>query len=73
MGSSQQISTPRRVLRTEAAATYVGLSPSTLEKRRLTGGGPRFIRLGARAVGYEIQALDEWLRECASAGQDGEG
>ena len=60
---------PRRVLRTDAAAAYVGLSASTLEKRRLTGGGPRFIRLGGRSIGYEIAALDAWLRECA----EGEG
>ena len=51
----------RRVLRTPGAAEYVALSPSWLEKLRLAGGGPRFLRLGGRAVGYDIRDLDEWL------------
>jgi len=53
--------TPRRILRTREAAAYLGLSPSTLEKRRLRGEGPRFIRLGGRAIGYRIEDLDGWL------------
>ena len=52
---------PQRILRTPAAATYVGLSESTLEKKRLSGDGPKFIRLGGRAVGYDIRDLDAWL------------
>ncbi len=51
----------RRILRTPEAAEYVGLSPSTLEKNRVAGQGPRFIRLGGRAVGYDINDLDAWL------------
>lgn len=50
-----------RILRTPEAAQYIGLSASTLEKLRLTGGGPEFIRLGVRAVGYSVEALDCWL------------
>ena len=53
----------RRILRTLAAADYVGLSASTLEKRRLSGDGPAFVRLGGRAVGYDIADLDEWLEQ----------
>ena len=51
----------QRILRTAEAATYVGLSASSLEKKRLTGDGPQFMRLGGRAVGYDIRDLDEWL------------
>ena len=51
----------RRILRTSQAAEYVGLSSSTLEKMRLADGGPRFLRLGSRAVGYDIADLDDWL------------
>jgi predicted DNA-binding transcriptional regulator AlpA len=54
-----------KILRTPQAAEYVGLAASTLEKLRLTGGGPRFLRLGNRAVGYEIDDLDRWLQQCA--------
>jgi predicted DNA-binding transcriptional regulator AlpA len=53
-----------RIFRTPGAAGYVGLSPSTLEKKRLTGGGPAFIRLGGRAVGYDVRDLDAWLDAC---------
>jgi predicted DNA-binding transcriptional regulator AlpA len=48
-------------MRPPQAANYVGLSASTLAKRRLTGDGPRFIRLSARAIGYLKSDLDEWL------------
>ena len=50
-----------RILRTQQAAAYVGLSASTLEKQRLSDDGPRFVRLGGRAVGYDIRDLDAWL------------
>lgn len=70
-GSNGDRSNPtKRILRTPAAAEYVGLSPSTLEKRRLLGDGPRFLRLGGRAVGYDVKDLDAWLdghRESPSA------
>jgi predicted DNA-binding transcriptional regulator AlpA len=51
----------QRVLRTQAAAAYVGLAASTLERLRVTGGGPRFLRIGLRAVGYDVTDLDAWL------------
>jgi predicted DNA-binding transcriptional regulator AlpA len=49
-----------RRLRTPAAADYVGYSESTLEKKRLTGAGPPFIRLG-RSIVYDTRDLDAWL------------
>jgi predicted DNA-binding transcriptional regulator AlpA len=51
----------RRLLRTPAAAEYIALSASTLEKRRLSGDGPRFVRLGGRAVAYDVRDLDAWV------------
>lgn len=51
----------KRILRTAEAAEYVGLSSSTLEKQRLNGEGPQFIRLGGRAIGYDLKDLDDWL------------
>jgi predicted DNA-binding transcriptional regulator AlpA len=50
-----------RVIRTRDAAQYIGLTASTLEKLRLTGGGPRFVRIGTRAVGYCIDDLDRFI------------
>lgn len=46
-------------LNTAQAAFYVGLSQRTLEKMRLTGGGPRFRKHG-RYVRYHIDDLDAW-------------
>lgn len=56
--SNQSISTAP--LPVEAAATHVGLSVSTLNKLRVFGGGPVFLKLGRR-VAYRIEDLDAWL------------
>ncbi|TIP25685.1 MAG: helix-turn-helix domain-containing protein [Mesorhizobium sp.] len=50
----------RRMLRTDGAALHVGLSVSTLEKLRLTGDGPEYIKLG-RSVVYKPSDLDAWM------------
>jgi len=52
--------TAHRRLRTPAAAEYLGYAESTLEKRRVTGDGPPFIRLG-RVIVYDTRDLDTWL------------
>jgi predicted DNA-binding transcriptional regulator AlpA len=49
------------VLSTDRAAARLGLGRSTLEKWRLLGVGPKFIRLGTRRVGYEKNDLDDWI------------
>ena len=50
-----------RIVRTLEAARYIGLAPSTLERMRRSGTGPKFLRLGERAVGYDVAALDARL------------
>lgn len=45
---------------TTAASAYTGLSRSTLEKLRVFGGGPPYLKLG-RAVRYRPADLDSWL------------
>ncbi|CAN5307378.1 hypothetical protein BH11PSE2_BH11PSE2_08690 [soil metagenome] len=47
-------------LAVEAAARHVGLSASTLNKLRVFGGGPVFLKLGRR-VAYDVADLDAWL------------
>ena len=54
----------KKVLRAPEAATYIGLSESTLAKRRLYGLPPQYLSLGGRAVGYVIDDLDAWLESC---------
>ena len=48
-------------LRAPEAATYVGLSPSTLAKMRLRGDGPVYSKAGPRVVIYDKADLDAWL------------
>lgn len=54
------IAAPPTTLTTDAAAAYVGLASKTLEKRRIAGTGPKFLKLG-RAVRYRVADLDVWL------------
>ncbi|QKD19527.1 helix-turn-helix domain-containing protein [Mesorhizobium sp. NZP2077] len=48
-------------LNTAQAAFYIGLSQRTLEKMRLTGGGPKYRKHG-RYVRYHIDELDDWSK-----------
>jgi predicted DNA-binding transcriptional regulator AlpA len=49
-------------LDTAAAADFVGLSKSTLEKLRCFGTGPKYLKLN-RAVRYRVSDLEAWLSE----------
>lgn len=46
-------------LTTEEAAVFLRLSPRTLEKQRVLGGGPRFRKFGARVL-YAVGDLRAW-------------
>jgi hypothetical protein len=46
-------------LTTDEAAAFLRLSPRTLEKQRVLGGGPRFRKFGARVV-YAAVDLRVW-------------
>jgi hypothetical protein len=46
-------------LKTPDAAAYLSLSPSFLAKKRLTGDGPVFYKMG-RSVVYSINALENY-------------
>ena len=48
------------VLPSDEAATYLGITRSTLEKKRVFGTGPVYLRLG-RTVRYRQRDLDAWL------------
>jgi hypothetical protein len=54
-------------LNNDQAARYLNLSPRTLEKHRVIGGGPRFRKFGRRVV-YAFADLDAWAnaRACDS-------
>jgi hypothetical protein len=44
---------------TRGAGVYLKCSASYLEKSRVSGGGPRFIKIG-KSVRYKIEDLDMW-------------
>jgi hypothetical protein len=48
-----------RYLNNAEAAAYLRLSPRTLEKQRVLGGGPRFHKFGRRVL-YAVTDLDAW-------------
>ena len=48
------------LLNAREAALCLGLSVSTLAKLRLTGEGPRYVRLGRRVL-YDPADLDAWV------------
>lgn len=51
-------------LTTEEAGAFLRLSPRTLEKQRVLGGGPRFRKFGARVV-YAVEDLRAWANSRA--------
>lgn len=42
------------------AAAYVPVSKSMLDKLRVAGGGPPFVKIGKRVL-YDTRDLDQWL------------
>ena len=50
-----------RRLRTPAAAQYLAIAESTLEKWRVAGIGPEFERAGTRIVVYSVASLESFL------------
>ena len=61
------------LLTTRQTAAQVGLSPRTLERFRVTGQGPRFLKLGRR-VRYAREDIEYWLKGCVrrSTSDDGD-
>lgn len=49
-----------KLLTVATVSERVGLAPATLAKRRLSGGGPPFVKLGARVL-YPEAELNDWL------------
>jgi excisionase family DNA binding protein len=47
-------------LTVKQAATYVGVSKSTLDHMRTAGQGPRFAKLGRKII-YDTADLDRWV------------
>jgi hypothetical protein len=51
-----------RYLTNTEAAQFLRLSPRTLEKQRVLGGGPRYRKFGRRVL-YAVDDLESWANE----------
>jgi predicted DNA-binding transcriptional regulator AlpA len=50
---------PPRLLRTQEAARFLGISIRTLEKHRTYGTGPTYRKIGGRVL-YTVHDLESW-------------
>ena len=51
------------ILRTREVAILLGINGSTLARIRARGDGPPYAKLGPRLVVYDLDAVNQWLRE----------
>ncbi len=51
-----------KLLSTKQAAIYLGVSEAFLERDRWAGARIPFVRVGSRAVRYEIAALEAYIK-----------
>ncbi|WP_135212659.1 helix-turn-helix transcriptional regulator [Vitreimonas flagellata] len=54
---------PNALLDVRRAAARLGLSKSTLDKMRMKGKGPPFVKSTDRSVRYDPIDLDKWIDE----------
>ncbi len=52
-----------KLLTTAEAAKFLGMSEAFLERDRWAGARIPFIRVGARAVRYELETLQAFIRD----------
>jgi predicted DNA-binding transcriptional regulator AlpA len=57
----------RFISETEFEAIY-GIPKSTLQKWRLFGRGPVFRKFGLRAVRYDVNEVESWIKALPSGG-----
>ncbi len=50
-----------RIYSEKWAADFLGLSSRTLQNMRKDGGGPIFVKISERRVGYTLSALRTWV------------
>tara|TARA_B100001105_G_C22210862_1_gene365345 strand:- start:532 stop:729 length:198 start_codon:yes stop_codon:yes gene_type:complete len=51
----------KRLVGQKEAAEYLGLSEATLERDRWRGGNIPYIRVGPRAIRYDLEQLNEYI------------
>jgi hypothetical protein len=73
----QEVEATDRLLTPAQAGQVVNLSPATLARRRMLGGGPPFIKFGSSrqaSIRYRKSDLDKWVEQSlrTSTSDDGE-
>ena len=53
-----------QLLNTQQAAEYLGVSVAFLERDRWAGARVPFIKVGSRAVRYQISDLEQYVQSC---------
>lgn len=56
--------TETKLLGESEAATFLSLSERTLQRYRVKGTGPAYLRFGKRRLAYAKCDLVEWLEKC---------
>jgi len=54
--------TQETLLTEQQAATLLNVNPRTLQKWRVQGGGPRFVRMSRRCIRYWPKDIREWVQ-----------
>jgi len=49
------------LIKQDEAASYLGLSEATLERDRWRGGDIPYVKVGPRAIRYDLEQLDEYI------------
>lgn len=49
------------ILSEEELAEWLDISRPTLQRQRSDGGGPPFVQLSTRRIGYRKSAVEQWL------------
>jgi predicted DNA-binding transcriptional regulator AlpA len=63
--SLKRISSPRRGLSREEAATYIGVSPSLFDELVKSGAMPKPIRIKSRTV-WDVHQLDKYFEDLST-------
>ncbi|WP_406676244.1 helix-turn-helix transcriptional regulator [Roseicyclus sediminis] len=56
---------------TPEVAKHLGVSASWLNKLRMLGEGPRYYKLGARCVVYELGEVKAWVEQHGEGARHG--
>jgi predicted DNA-binding transcriptional regulator AlpA len=56
-----EVNMNKRLVRQKKAAEYLNLSEATMERDRWRGGDIPYIRIGPRAIRYDLEQLDDYI------------